>query len=195
VEPQFFATSVDLRRWFEENDDKATELIVGYYKKGSGRANVTWAESVDEALCFGWIDGIRRSIDDVSYSNRFTPRKPRSNWSAVNIARVAELTRLGRMRPAGLKAFEARGAESVYSYDQRQAARLEPEHERRFRANLRAWEYFQSRPAGYRNTVTHWVVSAKREETRDRRLQTLIEDCEQGRTVRQLTTPSRRQPS
>lgn len=195
MEPLFFATSADLRRWFEENHETATELEVGFYKKSSGRPSVTPDEAVKEALAFGWIDGVRHAIDDVSYRNRFTPREPRSNWSAVNIARVEELTRLGLMRPAGLKAFERRTAVSVYSYEQRQAARLGPEEERRFRANRKAWEHFQSRPTGYRNTVTHWVVSAKREETRERRLQTLIEDCERGRTVRQLTTPSRRQPS
>lgn len=187
----FFARPADLRAWFDEHHDRATELLVGYYKKSTGIATITWAESVDEALCFGWIDGIRRRIDETSYSIRFTPRKKRSNWSTVNVARVAELTRTGLMLPAGLRAFEARASEAVYSYEQRQSVSLDEALERMFRANKKAWEFFESRPAGYRKAATHWVVTAKREETRLKRLATLIEDSEHGRTVGQLTRPSR----
>ena len=150
---------------------------------------MTWPESVDEALCFGWIDGVRRSLGEDSYVIRFTPRKARSTWSAVNIDRARELIAEGRMRPAGLAAFEARTDDrsAIYAYEQRHAAKLEPDHEREFRANTAAWEYFQSRPPSYRRTAIWWVVSAKREETRRKRLRTLIEDSAHGRTIRQLT--------
>ena len=180
-----------MRAWLEENHDRATELWVGFHKKGSGRPSITWPESVDEALCFGWIDGVRKSLGPESYMIRFTPRKARSTWSAVNIKRARELAAEGRMRPAGLKAFEARTDDrsAIYSYEQRHAARLDPEHEREFRANAKAWDWFQSRPPSYRKTATWWVVSAKREETRLRRLRTLIEDSAQGKTIRQLTRP------
>jgi uncharacterized protein YdeI (YjbR/CyaY-like superfamily) len=187
--PIFFATPADFRAWLEEHHEREKELLVGFYKKGSGMPSITWPESVDEALCFGWIDGVRRSRDEESYTIRFTPRQARSTWSAVNIRRVAELTALGRMRPAGLRAFEARTADNseIYAYEQRDNAALAPEEEARFRANPAAWEYFQSRPAGYRRTATWWVVSAKREETRRKRLATLIADSAQGRTIAPLT--------
>ncbi len=185
----FFATPEALRSWLEEHHATSNELWVGYYKKGSGRPSITWPESVDEALCFGWIDGVRKSIDDISYTIRFTPRKPRSIWSAVNIGRVAELIRLGRMHPAGQKAFEARSEEksAIYSYEQKDAAKLEDADEQVFRANEAAWSFFQSQAAWYQRAAIWWVVSAKKEETRRKRLATLIEDSAQGRTVRQLT--------
>jgi uncharacterized protein YdeI (YjbR/CyaY-like superfamily) len=188
----FFAEPADFRAWLEKNHDRASELWVGFHKKGSGRPSITWPESVDEALCFGWIDGVRKSLGPDSYMIRFTPRKARSTWSAVNIKRAQELAAEGRMRPAGLKAFEARTDDrsAIYAYEQRHAAKLDPEQEREFRANAKAWEYFQSRPPSYRRTATWWVVSAKREETRRKRLRTLIEDSAQGRTIRQLTRPS-----
>jgi uncharacterized protein YdeI (YjbR/CyaY-like superfamily) len=191
VKPVFFATPQEFRAWLEEHHADARELLVGFHKKGSGRPSVTWPESVDEALCFGWIDGIRRSLGDESYTIRFTPRKPRSTWSAVNVRRARELVAEGRVRPAGLAAFEARSAtrSGIYSYEQRGRAKLEPEHERELRANASAWEFFQSQPPGYRRTATWWVVSAKREETRRRRLRTLIEDSAEGRTIRHLTRP------
>jgi uncharacterized protein YdeI (YjbR/CyaY-like superfamily) len=187
----FFAKPADFRAWLEENHDRASELWVGFHKKGSGRPSITWPESVDEALCFGWIDGVRKSLGADSYMIRFTPRKPRSTWSAVNIRRAQELVAEGRMRPAGLKAFEARSDDrsAIYSYEQRHAAKLDPEQEREFRANEKAWEYFQSRPPSYRKTAIWWVVSAKREETRRRRLRTLVDDSAQGRTLRHLTRP------
>ncbi len=194
MEPTFFATPADFRAWLEAHHDTEIELLVGFHKKGSGRASITWPESVDQALCFGWIDGVRRRIDDERYSIRFTPRKPRSTWSAVNVRRVGELTKLGLMHPAGVAAFERRSDDrtAIYSYEQRRTAKLDAEQERRFRANSAAWTWFQAQPAGYRRTAAHWVISAKRPETRDRRLEQLIEDSAAGRTIRPLTPPSER---
>jgi uncharacterized protein YdeI (YjbR/CyaY-like superfamily) len=185
VKPTFFATAEELRAWFDQHHETADELLLGFYKKGSGKRSVTWPEAVDEALCVGWIDGVRKSLGDESYTNRFTPRRKRSNWSAVNVGRVAELTRLGRMRPAGLKAFEERAPErtGIYAYEQRHLAELGEEFEGAFRANEAAWAFFQEQPPGYRKTATWWVVSAKKEETRQRRLATLIEDSEHGRKI------------
>jgi uncharacterized protein YdeI (YjbR/CyaY-like superfamily) len=189
VEPIFFETPADFRAWLEEHHESEKELLVGFYRKGSKLPSITWPQSVDEALCFGWIDGIRRGIDDYSYSIRFTPRKPTSNWSSVNIARVAQLTTEGRMRPAGVRAFERRSEKrsGIYAYEQRKAARLSPDQQREFEANDAAWSFFQAQPPGYRQTATYWVVSAKREETRRRRLATLIEDSASGRRLERLT--------
>jgi uncharacterized protein YdeI (YjbR/CyaY-like superfamily) len=187
---RFFASPSEFRSWLEKHHDQASELWVGFYKKSSGRPSITWPEAVDEALCFGWIDGIRQTIDDERYANRFTPRRARSNWSAVNIKRVEELKAAGRMRPSGLAAFERRGQErSGISYEQRHAARLDAAHERRFRANKEAWQFFTTQSASYRTMAIWWVVSAKKEETRVKRLATLIEDSAHGRTIRQLTRP------
>jgi uncharacterized protein YdeI (YjbR/CyaY-like superfamily) len=185
MKPTFFATRRDLRAWLDEHHDTATELWVGLYKKGSGRPSITWPEVVDEALCFGWIDGVRRGIDDQSYMNRLTPRKPNSNWSAVNIRRVQELTKRRRMRAAGLKAFRERREDktATYSYEQRHQAKLDPAQERRFRSKKKAWEWFQTQSKGYRTTAVYWVMSAKRPETRERRLDTLIADSAKGRRV------------
>jgi uncharacterized protein YdeI (YjbR/CyaY-like superfamily) len=189
VEPIFFETPAHFRAWLEEHHEARRELLVGFYKKGSKRPSITWPQSVDEALCFGWIDGIRRGIDGESYSIRFTPRKPTSNWSSVNIARVAELTKEGRMRPAGIEAFERRSEKrsGIYAYEQRRAARLSAGQQREFMANDDAWSFFQAQPPGYRQTATYWVVSAKREETRRKRLATLIEDSASGRRLGRLT--------
>jgi uncharacterized protein YdeI (YjbR/CyaY-like superfamily) len=194
MRPRFFATPLQFRAWLEEHHATAKELLVGFYKKGSKRPSITWPEAVDEALSFGWIDGVRRSIDDVSYTIRFTPRTARSMWSAVNIARARDLIEQGRMRPAGQKAFEARASDrsAIYSYEQRSTAELGAEFERQFRSNKKAWAFFQSQPPGYRRTATYWVVSAKREETRRKRLATLIDDSAHGRTIRPLTSPARR---
>ena len=191
MEPRFFATPQDFRAWLEEHHSDAGELLVGYYKKGSGRPSITWPESVDEALCFGWIDGIRRRIDDESYSIRFTPRRARSIWSAVNIARAGELIAEGRMTPAGLAAFEVRdeARSAIYSYEQRRKAKLEPEQEARLRADPAAWEWFQSRPPSWRQGAIYWITSAKKPETRERRLATLIEDAAAGRMPKALTPP------
>lgn len=185
MKPTFFATPAALRAWLRKYHREARELWVGFYKKGSGKPSITWPESVDQALCFGWIDGIRKSIDDVSYMIRFTPRKPRSIWSAVNTKRVADLTKLGLMQPSGVKAFpERRPARSgIYSYEQRKDARLDQAQKRRFRADKTAWEYFQAQPPWYRTTATYWVMSAKQEDTRARRLATLIEHSRKGRPI------------
>src|SRR2546423_1915510 len=167
VKPTFFSTAGELRAWFERNHTTQTELLVGFYRGGSGRPSITWQELVDEELCFGWIDGVRQGIDEVSYSNRITPRKSRSTWSAVNIARAQELIRLGRMHPAGLKAFERRteGRSAIYSYEQRKAARLDPGAERSVRANKEAWTVFPAQAAGYQETAKRWVISAKPDDT------------------------------
>lgn len=194
MRPTFFATRSEFRTWLEKHHEDEHELWLGLYKKSSGKPSITWPEAVDEALCFGWIDGVRKSIDDETYMNRFTPRNKRSNWSAVNIKRAKELIALGRMRPAGLKAFEARTDErsAVYSYEQRHAAKLDHAQERQLRANAKAWEFFQSRPPSYRKAAVYWVMSAKKEETRARRLAQLIDDSAAGRTVPPLTRPNAR---
>ncbi len=189
--PRFFATPAAFRAWLDRHHADEDELLVGFYKKSSGRPSITWPEAVDEALCFGWIDGVRRGIDAESYSIRFTPRRKRSIWSAVNIKRAGELIELGRMMPAGLAAFAARTDDrsAIYSHEQRRAAKLDPEHEQRFRAQTAAWEWFQAQAPSYRRAALHWVTSAKRPETRERRLAALIEDSASGRTVKPLTRP------
>jgi len=194
VRPTFFATQADFRSWLEQHHESERELWVGLHKKGSGKPSITWPEAVDEALCFGWIDGVRKGVDNESYVNRFTPRKPRSTWSAINITRASELIALGRMRPAGLKAFDARTDDksAIHAYEQRHAAQLDAEQERQLRANEKAWEFFQSRPRSYRKAAIFWVVSAKKEETRARRLAQLIDDSASGRTIPPLTRPNAR---
>ena len=187
MKPRFFATPSEFRSWFDKHHDKTRELWVGFYKKSSGRPSITWPESVDAALCLGWIDGIRKSIDGTSYAIRFTPRKPDSTWSTVNVKRVRELTRLGLMRPADLKAFELRKKSGTYSYEQRNAAKLDDSFKRKFRANEKAWDFFQAQPPWYRRTAIWWIISAKKEETRRKRLATLIDDSARGRTIRPLT--------
>jgi uncharacterized protein YdeI (YjbR/CyaY-like superfamily) len=188
MEPTFFATPDDFRAWLEEHHETSTELLVGYHKKGSGQPSMTWPESVDEALCFGWIDGVRRSLGADSYTIRFTPRKARSTWSAVNIKRVAELTELGRMRPAGLRAFAARteANSTIYAYENKESAVLAPDSEAQFRANPAAWAYFQAQPPGYRSTATWWIISAKQAATRAKRLATLIGESARGRRLAQF---------
>jgi uncharacterized protein YdeI (YjbR/CyaY-like superfamily) len=185
MKPVFFADREAFRAWLDEHHATASELWMGLYKRGSGRPSITWPEAVDEALCFGWIDSVRQRIDDDSYMNRFTPRKPNSNWSAVNVRRVEELTKQRRMRAAGLKAFRERRKDktATYSYEQRHQAKLDPAQHRRFRSKKRAWEWFQTQPKGYRTTAVYWVMSAKKPETRERRLTTLIEDSGKGRRV------------
>jgi uncharacterized protein YdeI (YjbR/CyaY-like superfamily) len=182
---KFFAVQAEWRAWLEENYARVAELWVGFHKKASGKASITWPESVDEALCFGWIDGLRKSVDETSYRIRFTPRRKRSQWSAVNIARVAELTRMERMHAAGHAAFERRLTEKseIYSYEQRKTAKFDAADERRFRANAKAWKFFEAQAPGYRRMVTWWVISAKREETRKKRLETLMEYCARGKKI------------
>ena len=185
MEPVFFATPADFRRWLKKHHKSKDELLVGFYKKGSGRPSITWPESVDEALCFGWIDGVRRSLDEESYTIRFTPRRPGSNWSLINIRKVAALIRDGLMEPAGLEAFEKRdeAKSGVYSFEQREHAKLDRKAEAKFKANRAAWKFFQAQPPGYRKIAAFFVVSAKREETRERRLQRLIADSAAGRRI------------
>jgi uncharacterized protein YdeI (YjbR/CyaY-like superfamily) len=182
--PKFFPTQNDFRRWLEENHDKENELIVGFYKIGSEKPSMTWSESVDQALCFGWIDGVRRSIDAESYSIRFTPRKARSVWSAVNIKKVAELTAKGLMKPSGIAAFEKReeSRSGIYAYENK-PAEFPEKVEKMFRANEKAWEFFKKQPNGYKKTIIYWVLSAKQETTRQKRFKKLIAESENERRV------------
>jgi uncharacterized protein YdeI (YjbR/CyaY-like superfamily) len=184
MNPTFFPTPADFRAWLAANHDTATELLVGFYKKGSGRPSITWPESVDQALCFGWIDGIRRRVDDESYTIRFTPRRKGSTWSLVNTKRALELIEQGLMQPTGLAAFEARDAvkDEHYSYERRSAV-LDESYEAEFRANVAAWAYWEAQPTHYRKGASHWVMSAKRENTRQKRLAKLIADSESGRWI------------
>jgi uncharacterized protein YdeI (YjbR/CyaY-like superfamily) len=192
--PCFFATPADFRAWLDANHDRAGELIVGFYKKGTGKPSITWPESVDEALCYGWIDGIRRSLGEESYSIRFTPRKPASIWSRVNMAKVKTLLKAGRMAPAGLAAWKRRdpAKSAIYSFDRRTPAALDAPSERLLRRNSAAWNYFQAQPPGYRRLATHFVVSAKRAETRERRLATLIEHSARGERLPQTLSPRKK---
>lgn len=191
--PKFFASAAAFRKWLEQNHDRKDELWVGLYKKASGKGGLTYREAVDQALCFGWIDGRSKSIDEVSYRQRFTPRREGSIWSAVNIRRIGELKEAGLMRPAGLEVFETRDPtkQGLYSFENEERS-LEKEQEKEFRRNKKAWEYFQAQPRGYRRTAIWWVVSAKREETRQRRLAALIADSEAGKRLKHLTSPPRR---
>jgi uncharacterized protein YdeI (YjbR/CyaY-like superfamily) len=194
VEVLFFETPAEWRAWLEEHHATATEVEVGFRKRATGLPSMTWSEAVDEALCFGWIDGVRHSVDETSYRNRFTPRRPGSNWSRVNIAKVQALIEQRRMRAAGLKAFEARtdARSGVYSFEQERATELPPEYVARLRADAAAWADYSARPPSYRRQVAHWIMSAKREETRERRLAKLIESSGQGRAVPPLTRPGDR---
>jgi uncharacterized protein YdeI (YjbR/CyaY-like superfamily) len=184
MKPTFFPTASAFREWLAKHHTTERELLVGLFKKGSGEPSITWPESVDEALCFGWIDGVRKRIDDRSYTIRFTPRRPGSTWSKVNISRARELIEQGRMQPAGQAAFEARkeNRSAVYSYEQRRP-QLEPPYDRLLRRDDAAWEFFQSQPPSYRKTVSWWIVSAKREDTRLRRLEKLRACSAKGQRI------------
>jgi uncharacterized protein YdeI (YjbR/CyaY-like superfamily) len=188
VEPRFFATPDEFRAWLAEHHETAGELLVGFHKKGSGRPSMTWPESVDQALCFGWIDGIRRRIDDDAYSIRFTPRKRTSTWSTVNVRRMGELIEAGLVAPMGLAAFEARREDrsGIYGHERATPAELEADQQRRLEADAEAWAWFSAQAPSYRRTAIHWVVSAKRPETRERRLAALIEDSRAGVKVKPL---------
>jgi uncharacterized protein YdeI (YjbR/CyaY-like superfamily) len=184
MEPIFFRSAAEFRAWLERHHDTSTEILVGYHKKGTGKLGMGWDESVDQALCFGWIDGVRRGIDDERYMNRFTPRQRGSTWSAKNINRAKELIDQGLITPAGLEAFEARVEDrSPYAYERRHTVRLDATFERRFRRNAKAWEIFLSKPPSYRQAAIRWVMSAKKQETRERRLARLIDVSAAGRTV------------
>ena len=185
VETIYFASPGEFRDWLARNHDSARELLVGFHKKGTGRPSMTWPESVDEALCVGWIDGVRRSVDAERYTIRFSPRRASSIGSNVNIRRAEALIANGRMQPAGLKVFEARKADKsgIYSFEQRHGIVLPEEMIARFRANEAAWRFWESQPPGYRRTVTSWIISARREDTRQRRLETLVADSAAGRRI------------
>jgi len=189
MKPLYFASPAEWREWLSRNHESCPELWVGFYKKGSGRASITWPESVDHALCFGWIDGIRKSIDESRYVIRFTPRRAGSTWSAVNVKRVGELKKTGLMQPAGLKAFAGKiaGKSGIYSYEQRKTATFSREYQKLFREQPKAWEYFGSQPPSYRRLCTYWVITAKQEATRLRRLKALIADSARSRRIQPLT--------
>lgn len=184
---RFFATPEALRDWFDANHETADELWLGYYKKASGRPSVDWSQVVDEALCVGWIDGVRKSIDDEVSVQRLTPRRKGSTWSAINVAKVATLTGQGRMRPAGLAAFAARtdGNTAIYAYE-RTPSMFSAAELARLQADEAAWSDWERRPPSYRRVATHWVTSAKQASTRERRLMTLIDDSRAGRPLKQL---------
>ena len=187
MSPTFFASAGELRGWLEEHHAGERELWIGFHRKDSGKGGITYPEALDEALCFGWIDGVRKSIDAASYTIRFTPGKPRSSWSEVNVRRARELTALGRMRPAGTRAFEERDEEKTkqYSYEAR-SRDLDPALAERFRANAGAWAFFESQPPYYRRVAQWYVMSAKREETRLKRLAELIDRSAQGLRLPQI---------
>ena len=185
MKPTFFPTPAAFRAWLKKNHKTADQLVVGYYRKDCGKPSITWQESVDEALCFGWIDGVRHSHPPDAYSNRFTPRRPGSSWSAINIARVEELTRLKRMAPAGLAAFAKRteAKSRVYIYEQKDRFVLDKALERKFKTNKKAWDYFLGQAPYYRKLMTGWLNMAKAEETRLRRLDKLMAACESGKRL------------
>jgi uncharacterized protein YdeI (YjbR/CyaY-like superfamily) len=189
-EPIFFESPQAFYDWLEEHHETADEVYVGFHKQHTGRRAMSWSEAVDQALCFGWIDGRANSIDEDRYMQRFTPRRPGSNWSKINVEKVERLKEAGLMRPAGLAAFERRTHDrtGVYSFE-REDAELPPEYEARLRANQAAAEYFDAKAPWYRRTAAHWVMSAKREETRERRLAQLIEDSANGVDIKPLRRP------
>lgn len=192
VKPRFFRTQNAFYQWLARHHRRVDELWVGLHRVGSGRPSITWPESVDAALCFGWIDGVRRTLDAIRYTIRFTPRRARSVWSAVNIRRARELIRRGRMRPAGLEAFEQRARTRGHSGARRAALKLDARYEKLLESNRTAWAFFQARPPWYRRTATRWIMSAKKEETRARRLAILIRDSARGQTIPPLTRPGDR---
>ena len=184
VRPRFFTKANQFRDWLEKNHETESELLVGFRKVKSGKSSMRWSESVDQALCYGWIDGVRKRIDDNSYSIRFTPRRQGSIWSSINIAKVADLKKRGLMRPAGTRAFEKRSdtKSAIYSYEKISES-LNPEYEKVFRQNEKAWKFFSQQPPGYRRTATHFVMTAKKEETRISRLHRLILASEIGKRL------------
>jgi uncharacterized protein YdeI (YjbR/CyaY-like superfamily) len=184
--PQFFESPEAFRSWLANHAGTASELIVGFYKVGSGRPSMSWSESVDEALCFGWIDGVRRRIDDESYQIRFTPRKTTSIWSAINIAKFQDLQARGRMSPGGAKAFTHRKDEKsvIYAYEQEVTAQFSPQELQTFKREKTAWRYFEACPPSYKKVLLHWVTTAKKAETRVSRFNTLMDACAVGKRLR-----------
>lgn len=190
--PEFFPSASAFRAWLRRHHAESKQLWVGFHKRGSGAPSMTWEEAVDTALCFGWIDGIRKGAGEVRYVIRFTPRNPRSTWSVRNIARVRDLAKRGLMEAAGLAAYGRLKSErsAVYSYEQRRRARLSPAHERRFRASEKAWDFFRAQAPSYQRVASWWVVSAKKETTQLRRLDTLIEASRHGRPIDAMARPA-----
>jgi uncharacterized protein YdeI (YjbR/CyaY-like superfamily) len=186
-DPIFFRNPAEYRKWLEKNHSTAKELWIGYYKKATGKPSLTWEQTVDESLCFGWIDGIRKSIDEESFKQRVTPRRPTSVWSQINIRKIGELSKAGLMQPAGLAAFEKRDSKRTYTYESF-AAPLGRDQEEIFRANKKAWEFWKAQPAGYKRLASWYVMSAKQEATRQRRLERLIVDSAAGRRIGMLET-------
>ncbi len=182
--PRHFRTAADFRAWLEKNHDRESEILVAFYRKGTGKEGMTYLEAVDEALCWGWIDGVRRRIDEERYLNRFSPRKPKSKWSAVNVRHYARLEKEGRIAPPGAAAYARFDADAhpPYSFEARPEA-FPPEMEEAFRAHAAAWDFFQAQPPGYRRTSIHWVTSARRPETRARRLARLVEASAEGKRL------------
>ena len=190
MKPRYFKSQADFRRWLEAHHATDRELVVGFHRKGSGKSGIAYKEAVDEALCFGWIDGIKKRVDESSYTHRFTPRQASSTWSAVNIKRVGELEKLGLMRAAGRKAFAARDEERsrIYSYENRHRG-LDPTLLAAFKEHPEAWEFYSTQPPWYRNTAAYWVSSAKREETRARRFEKLIQHSTKRERIPPLARP------
>lgn len=192
IEPLFFKIPGELRKWFVKNHSSQTELLVGFYKIGSGKQSITWSESVDQAICFGWIDGVRKSIDEHRYMIRFTPRKPKSIWSAVNIKKVEALSKLGQMEPPGVLAFEKRkeANSKIYSFEQEHVA-LSKEFLKIFKGNKAAWKYFQSQAPSYQKAASWWIISPKQEQTRLKRLNELMERSASGLRAKHLIWSSK----
>jgi uncharacterized protein YdeI (YjbR/CyaY-like superfamily) len=188
MKPKFFSTPAQFRQWLEQNHDRATELMVGFHKKSSGKKSITYAEALDEALCFGWIDGVRKSLNETSYVQRFTPRKPKSIWSLINVRHVERLKKEGRMHPAGLEAYARRDPKrtGIYSFEN-EPHKLAPAYEKRFRENKNAWKFFEEQPPYYKKLMIFRIMSAKKEETRLRRLEQLLECSAQGKRIGLLT--------
>ncbi|MEO8819773.1 MAG: YdeI/OmpD-associated family protein [Ginsengibacter sp.] len=187
IKPAFFKTQSSFRKWFEKNHDKEKELLVGFYKVKSGKQSITWSESVDEAICFGWIDGVRKSIDDQSYCIRFTPRKSKSIWSAVNIKKVEDLSKQGLMHVSGLDAFAKREEKTsrIYSYEKEPSV-FSDDFLKKFTSNQKAWKFFNSMARSYQNSCIHWIITAKQDITKAKRLEELINDSEAGRKIKRL---------
>ncbi|MGI9652191.1 YdeI/OmpD-associated family protein [Chryseobacterium sp. RLHN22] len=185
MEPTFFPTPQDFRNWLEKNHQTERELLVGFYKVKSKRPSMSWSESVDQALCFGWIDGVRKSIDEESYSIRFTPRKKDSIWSVVNIKKIEELTKAKLMQKAGLEVFKLRKEDKsgIYSHE-KEPAQLKPDYEKQFKANTKAWDYFEKQAPSYKKVMIHWIMSAKQEKTQLSRLEkTINESAKENRVL------------
>lgn len=188
MDSKYFKSYSEFRKWLEKNHSKVAELWVGFYKINSNLKGISYKEAVDQALCFGWIDGIKKKVDELSYTHRLTPRKSKSNWSSTNIKRVGELTKLGLMHPSGIKVFNMRDKEKIkqYSYERKMLS-LDKSYEQLFKTNSNAWTFFQSQPPSYQKVAILWVMTAKKEDTRLRRLNTLIQDSANNKRIAAVT--------